>query len=101
MSSNTFLVALTFGAALLAVWTSSRYPDIGPRSLYGAVLAVIVSGFVLHLTLPLAVALIHAPSALAPLVGVIGVVLPTLTFGFLSAVWALRACIGALDGSIR
>ena len=101
MSSNTFLLALTFGAAVLAAWTANRYPQVGPHSLYGAVFAVIVSGFVLHLTFPLAVALIHAPAPLAPVVGVIGIVLPTLTFGFLSALWALRACIGALDGSIR
>ena len=38
MSLGAFILAMTVGAALLALWTCLRFPRIGPETLRGALL---------------------------------------------------------------
>ena len=37
MSFGAFIVAMTIGAALLALWAGVRFPRMGPNTLAGAV----------------------------------------------------------------
>ena len=101
VGSNAFVLILTLGAAVLAVWFDYQFPAASPRSLGGAVLAVVVAGILLNLTLPLAVALIGGPFPLVPLIGIIGLILPALALTFLSAVWVIKVAVSTLGGSIR
>jgi hypothetical protein len=101
VGSNGFVLVLTLGAAALALWFDYQFPNLSPRSVGGAVLAVVVAGIALNLTLPLAVALIRGPFPLVPLIGIIGLILPALALTFLSAVWVIKVAAGALGGTIR
>jgi len=101
VSSNGFVLLLTLGAAALALWFDHQFPNLSPRSLSGAVLAVIATGIALNLTLPFAVVLIRGPFPLVPLIGIIGLILPALALTFLSAVWVIKVAVSALGGGIR
>ena len=92
MSADAFAVALTLGAAGLALWVAVRFAGVAPTR--GTTILV-------HLGVSL-VAIQVAPSALAsafeleesvPLAvaALIGVVLPAFAYAFLSALWLMRA----------
>jgi hypothetical protein len=101
MTSDTFLLLLTLAAALLALWFDQRFPSLCPSSLTNAILAVIVTGVALHLTLPLSAALIGMPTLLGAMLGVLGVTLPMLALAFLATIWVLKVTIRLLGGTFR
>jgi hypothetical protein len=101
MTSNTFLLLLTLAAAVLALWIDQRFPNLGPSSLANAILAVIVSGVALHLSLPLSAALIRMASLSSAMLGVLGVTLPMLALSFLATIWVLKVTIRLLGGTLR
>jgi hypothetical protein len=100
VGSNGFVLILTLGAAALALWFDYRFPSLSPRSMGGAVLAVVAAGIALNLTLPLAVAMIGGSFPM-PLIGIMGLILPGLALTFLSAVWIIKVALSALGGNIR
>jgi hypothetical protein len=79
MPPVVFAVALVVGAALLALWVDVRFPKLAPRRLQMR-LVVAALAYV-------AVATIPVPPTVA---GLVGLVLPVLSLGFLTGIWLLR-----------
>lgn len=96
-----FVLVLTFAAALLALWLDCRFPRIGPRTVTGGILSIVLTGVALQLTLPLASLLISQRSTVVPLIGVVGVTLPALALAFWSAIWLIKAAVATLGGTVR
>ena len=92
------LVAMTLGAALLALWLHVRWPAAAPKSVRGAVWRVLLAFALLQLgTLPLDAAAAAASMAVS-VVAVVGVVVPVLTFAFLTCLWVMRLFAESLNG---
>ena len=98
MSMTIFVLCLCTGAALLALWLMTRFPDLGPGEVTKALLHVAVSVVLLQLVVPA----IHAVGATGlpgtQFVVSFGIVLPGLTYVFLAAGWLIRAAAGRLQG---
>jgi len=91
-----FLLALTCGAALLALWILARYTGFGPHSVGWAIVHVVIACVVLKL-LPYALEAIRASGIPAvAYVEVFGVALPLLVYAFLTGGWVGRAALGLL-----
>ena len=90
--------AMFIGLGLVAVWAYVRYPHLRPRSLVRAAVHVAVSfaGFAL-LPMLLGLLLPLAPSHAAPYV-VLALLIPALTYLFLSWVWLLARILQDLFG---
>ena len=91
--------AMFIGLGLVAVWAYVRYPRLRPRSLVWAVAHVAVS-FAAFALLPmtLSVVLPLAPSpGLVPYT-VLGLLIPSLTYLFLSWVWLIARVLHDLFG---
>jgi hypothetical protein len=101
MSSNAFVLLLTLAAAVLALWLDHRFPRLCPTRLSNAVLAVIVTGIALHLTLPLTTALINTTSVTNAMIGIIALALPMLALSFLATIWVLKVAVRSLGGTLR
>jgi hypothetical protein len=89
MSNGTFLIVLTAGAALLAMWVHARFPALAPER-FGRALVHVVTAFVL----------LQASSGLAAsltaFVTVVVFVLPALVYALLCTIWVLRYAQAAL-----
>ena len=98
MSMTTFVLFLCSGAALIALWVVTRWPERGPEDMTRALLHVAASVVVLQLLVPA----IHVVSATgvpaAQFVVSFGIVLPGLTYVFVAAAWLIRAAAGRLQG---
>lgn len=81
------------GAALLALWTIVRFPELGPRRPTTAIGLLVGAGVAMSLA-QLAVA--AAAAALGPGAALVLVVLPTLTAVFWTAGCLFRVLLGAL-----
>jgi hypothetical protein len=91
-----FVLILTCGAALLALWIMARYTDFGPRSVGWAIVHVVIACVVLRL-LPFALDAIRASGIPAvAYVELFGVALPLFVYAFLSGGWVGRAALGLL-----
>jgi hypothetical protein len=101
MSSNAFVLLLTLAAAGLALWLDQRFPHLCPTRLSNAVLAVIVTGVALHLTLPLTTALTKTPSVTNAMLGIVALALPMLALSFLATIWVLKVAIRSIGGTLR
>lgn len=96
---ESLVVALLAGAALLAAWTATRFEQVRPRTLGGALLAG-GAGLVLVTGLGgLSEAVLAVGGADVRPVIAIGIVLPVFTFFFLSLGWVLRAVLDLLEGA--
>ncbi len=97
MTANGLLITLTVGTAVLALWSYVRWPGAAPGTMKGAVVRVVISLVLLQIgagALDLGVA--AAPSL--ALLFVVGVVLPALTFAFLSSIWFLKVFADQING---
>jgi len=95
VSPQVFMVAVTVGAALLALWIEIRCPSLAPEALMHRFFAL-AAGFVV-----LQLGALGFERVLALPLGATGsallasaVLLSALTFGFLTAVWLLRSLQG-------
>jgi hypothetical protein len=93
--AHLFVVSVTVGAALLALWLELRYPSLAPEGLIRRFVAVGLGCVVVQLgglgfERALAVPLGSTTAALLALAAL----LPAMTFGFLTAVWLLRSLQG-------
>ena len=79
MTPHLFVVALVVGAAVLALWLDTRFPDLAPKSMQNRFLVALAAGIVLAL-----------PSPPATIVTVLAVDLPVIGFAFLAMLWLLR-----------
>jgi hypothetical protein len=102
MSLGVFILAMTVGAALLALWVSVRFPRLGPETLRGALLQVAIALLAGWFVVPAAVAsVVDWASPTGPLVAVLLFVLPALTYLFLATLWAMRVLQEMLQGARR
>jgi ABC-type uncharacterized transport system permease subunit len=92
MSNGTFVLVLTAGAALLAMWTHVRFPSLAPERV-GRTFMHAASAFVL---VQLAASLMGGSFVLAPL---FLVVLPALVYALLCMIWLLQQAQTALGMS--
>jgi hypothetical protein len=93
---HAFVLVLTCGAALLALWIMARYTDFGPRSIVWAVVHVVIACVVLRL-LPFGLDVLRASGMPAVrYVEIFGVALPLFIYAFLSGGWIGRAALGLL-----
>jgi hypothetical protein len=98
MSMTTFVLFLCSGAALIALWLVTRWPERGPDDMTKALLHVAASVVVLQLLVPA----IHVVGATgvpaAQFIVSFAIVLPGLTYVFVAAAWLIRAAAGRLQG---
>ena len=83
MSNHIFMVALTVGAGLLAIWTHARFPSLTPEHLPRTMLHAVLA-FVVLMAMP------HVLDESMPLKGIFLVVLPALVYALLGTIWILR-----------
>jgi hypothetical protein len=96
VGAQAFVVVLSCGAALLALWILARFANFGPRSLVWAIVHVIVACVLLRLVpsaLPSA-----SPSYIPATRYLIafGIALPLFVYAFLSGGWVARVALGLL-----
>jgi hypothetical protein len=84
------------GAALLAFWLFLRYPQRGPRTLKGAFSTV---GCAYLLLLVTGAATAAAQDAAGPVVALVAVFLPLLTFPFWAALRLFQVALATITGS--
>ena len=99
MERSGLLVAISLGAAVLALWSYLRWPGAAPASVRGAVVRVVVAFALLQVGLVPLDSAGGASVALAAL-ALVGVVVPLLTFAFLTALWMMRLFADMLRGYV-
>jgi hypothetical protein len=97
VSLSAFIIFLTLGAAALALWTVVRFPKLGPASLGGALVQVMIAMAAGWLVVPAGMksALVLDPPV-GPLVAVFAFALPSLGYLFLATLWAMRVLQGMM-----
>lgn len=84
MSNGMFVLVLTVGAALLAVWIQARFPSLAPerlgRTMLHAGVAFVVLKVIVHL----------GGSTLTTLGAIFLVLLPALVYSLLCMLWMVR-----------
>lgn len=98
-SGGQLLLAITAGAALLALWCYVRWPSTAPPTLRGAVLRALIALPLLQVaavTLGAATGRSRELTLLALLVVVLG----ALTYAFLATLWVFRLFADALKGFV-
>ena len=97
MSAHGFVLLLTCGAGLLALWTLARFTSFGPRSVLWATVHVVAAMVLLTVLLPPGIDAVGASGIpAATYAQVFGVALPLLVYAFLTGGWMARAAIGLL-----
>jgi hypothetical protein len=89
MSSGTFLIVLTAGAALLAMWLHVRFPSLGPDRMARAVVHA-AAAFVLVRVAG------GVGDSLTGFAAVMLLVLPALVYALLCTIWVLQHAQAAL-----
>jgi hypothetical protein len=95
VSGQEFGIALMIGAAFLALWILWRYASFGPKTIFWALVHVILACVLLRL-LPLAFPSNAAGVSLRLYVEVFVLALPALVYAFLSGGWLTRIAVGML-----
>jgi hypothetical protein len=96
MSIQAVLTMFAVGAALLALWTDTRFPALAPKGFREALLRLVAAfalGYLVGPAVGYAIGL-----GVAPGVALIVFVLPALVAMFLAAIWAIRLLQGMLYG---
>lgn len=90
MSEQFFTIGMYAGTMVLAIWAYVRFPRLRPATVAGAIAHVAVSFAAFHLTPYLLDACGRIfPAPLAAVVAVAIVVVPTLSYIYLSWVWLI------------
>ena len=90
MSSSIFVVALTVGAGLLAMWVHARFPALAPERMGRAIVHAVGAFVLLNLATQ-----IGAGSA-AVFGAIFVLVLPALVYALLCTLWVIRCAQSAL-----
>jgi hypothetical protein len=91
------IVSIAVGAALLALWSFVRWPAAAPRTIARAILHSILALGTLQLAAT-GLGLAANTSEQAAALALIALVVPALTYAFLSALWVLNLFAGTLKG---
>jgi hypothetical protein len=94
---TAFLGVELGAAAALALWTITRFPRVGPRSLRSAILLVGAGLLILQLAPYEAALLAHLPHGVY--VALFACILPSFFAAFLAVGWLMRLVVGQLGGS--
>lgn len=94
LSNGTFVLVLTAGAALLALWLDARLPKLAPPTLKRVIPHVGLALVALHLMPGLA-------STVTVLLALFAIVLPALVYTFLTAIWFIRIAQSTLASGVR
>ena len=98
MAAGQLLLALTIGAAALALWSYLRWPGAAPASLRGALVRVAIALLLLQAgAAALELGVDRAPVQAVAIV--VGVVVPVLSYAFLASIWFLKVCADQLRGA--
>jgi len=97
MSSASFLLAFSLGAAALALWVFVRLPKLGPANLTRAFAHVAAAMVVGALLKPVLEGVAESGVPLAIFVAIFGVALPALTYMFVAGAWLVRAAGAGLN----
>ena len=98
MTSQQMLLVFTVGTALLALWSYARWPGATPATMKGAALRVLLAVALLNVGVSFLKVGIEAAPSLAVLLAV-AVVVPVLTYAFLSAIWLMKVCADQMRGA--
>ena len=96
LSSGAITVGYAIGASLLALWIGLRYPQVGARTFRGAAGAVVCA---YGLLLGIGPATAETESCAGPVVALLAVFLPVMTFAFWAGLRLLFATIAATAGN--
>jgi hypothetical protein len=99
MTTAQFLMALTIGTALLALWSHVRWPGAAPATIKGAVLRILVAVGLLQVGLA-ALDLGAGTSPLLTILVVLGALVPVLTYAFLASLWFMKVCVDQMRGAL-
>jgi hypothetical protein len=94
MSNGTFVLVLTGGAGLLAMWIHARFPKLAPERMRPALMHAVAAFALLQLTTTVG----FAPAAVFATVFLL--VLPAFVYALLCTIWILVHAQAAL-GSTR
>ena len=97
MGIHGFVLTLAVAAALLALWCHVRWPGAAPASFVAGALRV-AAGFLL---LQFGVLVLEAAVGVSfgvALLAIVGIVVPVLTFAFLTSLWVLKLFADSLRG---
>jgi hypothetical protein len=96
MGAHAFVLVLTCGAALLALWILARFVNFGPQSVVWTIIHVVIAYSLLRLV-PFALDATKASGMPAVrYVNVFGLALPMFVYAFLSGGWVARVAMGML-----
>jgi hypothetical protein len=95
MSTGTFLLVFSLGAASLALWICVRLPKLGPTRLPTAFVHVAAAMLIGALLKPALAGVAESGLPIAVFVAVFGVALPALTYMFVAGAWLIRAASAA------
>jgi hypothetical protein len=97
MTVHEFLMVLTLGAGLIALWINFRFPKLAPEGIWTAAVHVGVAILVGQVILPgMNAAVPDLPPAAQALVITFVLALPTLVYVLLASIWVIRIAQGAL-----
>lgn len=97
MGAAGLVATIAVAAAVLALWCHVRWPGAAPANLATAVLRVLF-GFALLQVGVFALDVAVGVSPGVAVLAVVGVVVPILTFAFLSALWVMKVFAESLNG---
>lgn len=97
MGIHGFVLTLAVAAALLALWCHVRWPGAAPSSFVAGALRV-GAGFLLLQVGVLVLETAVGISLGMALLAIVGVVVPALTFAFLTSLWVLKLFADSLKG---
>ena len=99
MTTQTFVLALATGCALLALWVEVRFPKLAPEGLLRIFANMLVAVVGMHVAAHLVT--LGADQPVTRFGSVFLLALPALTYVFLSTIWVLRLVQSSMQGSVR
>ena|SRR5215213_717283 len=98
MTGQQLLFVFTVGTAALALWSYVRWPGAAPATMRGAIVRVLLAVVLLNVSVGLLKMGIEAVPSLA-MVLIVAVVVPVLTYTFLSSIWLMKIVADQLRGA--
>jgi hypothetical protein len=97
LTTHQFLMVLTLGAGVLALWINFRFPKLAPEGMWTAVVHV---GMAILVGQALVPALTYAVPEVSPVARALVITfllgLPALVYALLASIWVIRIAQGAL-----
>jgi hypothetical protein len=91
VSVGAFLIVLTAGAGVVALWVDARFPKIGPKDMRQVLLHVGLSIVIAQLAVPLLIKTIAAAGSPAGILfALFAIGCPALTYCLLASIWIIK-----------